>query len=75
MKLSLRAARVNAGFSQEKLAKLIGVSKSTVSRWETGILPVPESLLLRICEICSLRIDSVTADVKKDALPEIKDNG
>lgn len=59
MKISLRAARVNAGFSQETLAKQIGVSKSTVSRWEIGLLPVPDGMLQKICAICNLKQEDI----------------
>ena len=37
MKLSLRAARVNAGLSQSKAGEMIGVSTNTIHRWECGI--------------------------------------
>lgn len=54
MKLSLRAARVNAGFSQDELAKEIGVSKSTISRWEIGKLKIPDAKLVKFCTLCKL---------------------
>lgn len=38
----LKAARVNAGLSQSQVGKILQVSKSTVSRWETGETPVDE---------------------------------
>lgn len=34
MKISLKAARVNAGLTQELVAKTIGVSKDTIRNWE-----------------------------------------
>ena len=34
MNITLKAARVNAGFTQESAAKAIGVSKYTISSWE-----------------------------------------
>lgn len=60
MKISLRAARVNAGFSQDELARKIGVSKSTISRWEVGRLKIPKEKLDEICEICSLNKKNIT---------------
>lgn len=36
MKLTLKAARVNAGYTQAEAAKLIGINKKTLSFWETG---------------------------------------
>lgn len=35
--ISAKAARVNAGLSQTQVAEHLHVSKSTVSRWETGV--------------------------------------
>ena len=35
----IRPARLNAGYSQRKLASLIGVSNTTISLWESGRLP------------------------------------
>ena len=36
MKIKLNAARVNAGFTQEDVAKLLGKSKNTIVSWEKG---------------------------------------
>lgn len=36
MQISLRAARVNAQFTQKQAAKGIGVDVSTISSWESG---------------------------------------
>ena len=35
-KISLRAARVNAGLTQSEAAKKIGVSRDTIINWESG---------------------------------------
>lgn len=36
VKITLAAARVNAGLTQEQAAKEIGVSKKTLINWEKG---------------------------------------
>lgn len=36
MKIKLNAARVNAGLTQEDVAKQLKVSKNTVVNWENG---------------------------------------
>lgn len=66
MKISLKAARVNAGFSQDALAKQIGVSKSTISRWEIGILKIPENSLRKICDLCQLQKEDIILQERKD---------
>lgn len=35
-KISLKAARVNAGFSQKEAAILLQISNKTLSNWENG---------------------------------------
>ena len=44
LQISLAAARVNARFTQDEVAKKMGVSKQTLVNWEKGrILPgIPE---------------------------------
>lgn len=36
MSITLKAARVNAGLTQAQFSDVLGVSKLTVSEWETG---------------------------------------
>ncbi len=36
MAITLRAARVNAGYTQMEAANKIGVSKESISNWERG---------------------------------------
>lgn len=36
MKLTLKAARVNAGLTQEEVAKEVGKSKNTIANYENG---------------------------------------
>ena len=37
MKLTLKALRINKGYTQEKAATLIGVSVETLAKYEKGI--------------------------------------
>lgn len=37
MTLTLKAARVNNNYTQQEAAKLLGISKYTLSNWERGI--------------------------------------
>ncbi len=36
MKVTLKAARINAGFTQSEAAQQLNVSKDSVSNWERG---------------------------------------
>lgn len=71
----LRHARVNAGLSRAKLAKMAGVSPSSLTNWELstqegGKYP-PLLKLVRLCEI--LEIDP--RELFDIALPEIHGDG
>lgn len=51
MKISLKAARVNRGLTQQKVAKLLDIDAGTLQRWENGqsapnIKKVQEMLLI-----------------------------
>ena len=35
-KISLEAARINAGYTQREVAEILKVTKDTISRWEKG---------------------------------------
>lgn len=49
-KMTLRAARVNKGYSQKKAAKLLKVSNKTLSSWENGLTLPNAEKIKAICE-------------------------
>ena len=51
--------RSKAGLSQEQLAQLLGVSRQSVSKWETGSATPDLVHLLRLCEIFSTSLDAL----------------
>lgn len=48
-RISLNAARVNAGLSQQKAAEMLGISKATLQNYEAGST-VPDILMSRKIE-------------------------
>ena len=66
MKLTLKAARVNAGYSQNAMAKELGVSKSTISRWETGVLAIPDDTFLKMCNLCRVEKKDIILQERKE---------
>ena len=51
MQISLKAARVNAGFTQEEVSNRIKRGRSTIIAWEKGkMMPGPAEL----CFLCAL---------------------
>lgn len=51
LKISLKAARVNAGLSQSKVGKLLHKGKQTIHNWETGKTSIDNANLLVLCKL------------------------
>lgn len=49
MQITLKAARTNRNLTQDKAAKIIGVSKDTISNWERG-KSFPDALMIKKIE-------------------------
>lgn len=59
-KVSLKAARVNAGLRQEDAAELIHVSKATIVSWEQKKTFPKADQLKSLCAIYSVPIDVIS---------------
>ncbi len=59
MKISLRAARVNADLTQQEVADKIGVSKHTIINWERGRTKPKKHILIALSSIYGIDIDSL----------------
>lgn len=57
IKITLEAARVNAGYSQKEAAKKLGVSNCTLLRWEKGISMPRANQITDICELYAIPYD------------------
>ena len=58
-KITLSAARVNAGYSQKKAAELLGISNSTLCSWEKGE-SYPNAIQIKaICELYNVAYDNL----------------
>lgn len=62
----IRIARVNAKLSQTELAKLLGVSKQTVSSWERGIAPPLITNLLKFAVLMGIDIRELLSGLSDD---------
>lgn len=58
--------RTQAGYSQEEFAELIGVSRQSVSKWETSAVMPDTEYVVKICKILSVSADTLLLD---DDLP------
>ena len=58
-KITIRAARVNAGLSQKEAADRLGVSNKTLGNWENGITFPPVDKIPEICELYGWSYDDL----------------
>ena len=59
VKISLRAARVNAGYSQKEAADLLEVSNKTLGNWENGITFPSADKIIAICNLYGVSYDNL----------------
>lgn len=68
MKITLKAARINKGLTQETAAIKLGVTKDTVSNWERG-KSYPDALNLKSIEkVYEVNYDDIIFLPRKNAL-------
>lgn len=56
-KITLSAARVNAGYSQKAAAKLLGISNKTLCSWEKGKTFPDQRMIEKICNLYGVSYD------------------
>lgn len=57
VKLTLKAARVNAGYTQKDAAEKLGVSNATLCNWENGTSYPNIPQVEKICELYGVSYD------------------
>lgn len=57
IRISLAAARVNAGLNQREMAEIMGVDKTTIFNWENAKSEPNASQLRKISEISGIPMD------------------
>ena len=58
-RISLVAARVNAGLTQKELAEELGISNVTVVNWEKGVTEPTLSQLRKISQLSGIPMDFI----------------
>lgn len=58
-RMSLKAARVNAGMTQKIAAKEIGVSNKTLCKWEKGETMPKADKIDKICTLYNVCYDNI----------------
>lgn len=56
-KISIAAARVNAGMSQKQAAKALGVSNRTICKWEQGEAYPKADKITAMCALYKVPFD------------------
>ena len=57
MKERLKEVRIEKGVSQEKAAKDLGLSKSAISNYETGLRQPTYDILIKLCKYYNVSAD------------------
>lgn len=59
LKITLEAARVNAGLQQKEAAEKLGISNKTLSSWENGGSFPTADKIPEICELYGVSYDHI----------------
>jgi len=59
MKITLKAARVNAGYKLVEAANLFGINKDTLSKYEKDSTNVPRSFFVKIEELYKVPVENI----------------
>jgi transcriptional regulator with XRE-family HTH domain len=58
--IEIRIARIRAGLTQAQLAASLYCDRATVSRWETGKVPISEEWLDKVEKATGVKIENDT---------------
>lgn len=64
LKITLAAARVNAGLTQDDVAKTMHVSKTTIVNWENGNTELSASALMALSDLYKWPIKNIFLPTK-----------
>lgn len=58
-KITLSAARVNAGYSQKAAAELLNISNKTLCNWENGKTFPDQPMIEKLCNLYGVTYDMI----------------
>ena len=70
VRMTLRAARVNAGYTQKEAASLLKISQCTLHNWEKGLSMPKANQIAAICDLYGVTYDMLIFLPKKSALSQ-----
>lgn len=59
MKITMKAARCNAGMKAKEVARILGVSQATICSWENGNTKITAENFEKICSIYGISVADV----------------
>ena len=65
---TIKSLRENANLSQAALAKILGVTRSSVNAWEIGLSIPTAQYIVELSRIFSVSSDYILGIVKKEAI-------
>ena len=65
-KLDIRTARVSRGMTQSTLAEKVGVSKTTIVKWESGEASPTTPNFFTLCEVLNYEPNDIFFEKKVD---------
>lgn len=57
--ITLKAARVNAGYSQKEAAAILGISNKTLCSWENGKTFPDQPMIEKLCALYGVTYDMI----------------
>lgn len=57
-KISLKSARINAGYTQKQVARKLRVAESTVANWESGKSIINAKNLFKLSYLYKIKVDN-----------------
>ena len=64
MKISLKAARINAGLTQSQVAKALKKGKQTIVNWESGKTTLDVANFTALCDLYGVKKDYIFLPMK-----------
>lgn len=66
IKITLRAARVNAGLRLVEAAQKFGINKDTLSKYEKDSTNIPRSIFINIENIYGIPVDNIFFGIESE---------
>lgn len=68
MKITLKAARVNAGYTQKSASQRLGVNRLTLRNWEQGRTQPTISKFDEMCRLYNTSLDDIVLPVNSNKM-------